>query len=239
MPIIAALARPGRADTARARLGGIEIVESLDALLSRGPSIVAEVAGQAAVSEHCEAVLRSGVDCLVISVGALADPALLARLKAAAQAGKSRILLPGGRDRRHRRHRRHAGRGPHFGALPFAQAARRLARLAGRAGRRSRHAHAARPCSIAGQPARRRCSIRRMPMSLPRWRSPGSASTPPRSNWSPIPRRPAMSMRSRPKAPPAASPLPAGQTLAQQSQDLGARRDERRARAAQRAAPRS
>jgi aspartate dehydrogenase len=94
--IIAALARPGRADAARARLGGIEVVESLDALLSRAPSLVAEVAGQGAVAEHCEAVLRSGVDCLVISVGALADPALYARLKSAAQVGNSRILLPAG-----------------------------------------------------------------------------------------------------------------------------------------------
>jgi aspartate dehydrogenase len=41
-------------------------------------------------------VLRNGIDCLVISVGALADPKLLARLKAAAQDGVSRILLPAG-----------------------------------------------------------------------------------------------------------------------------------------------
>ena len=54
------------------------------------------MAGQSAVAEHGEAVLRSGVDCLVISVGALADPALLARLRSAAQDGNSRILLPAG-----------------------------------------------------------------------------------------------------------------------------------------------
>ena len=40
--------------------------------------------------------LRGGIDCLVISVGALADPALFGRLKAAAQDGNSRILLPAG-----------------------------------------------------------------------------------------------------------------------------------------------
>src|SRR5581483_118116 len=56
----------------------------------------AEVAGQAAVAEHVEKVLRGGIDCLVISVGALADPALFGRLKAAAQAGGSRLLLPAG-----------------------------------------------------------------------------------------------------------------------------------------------
>jgi len=41
-------------------------------------------------------VLASGIDCLVISVGALADAALLAKLKSAAREGKSRILLPPG-----------------------------------------------------------------------------------------------------------------------------------------------
>jgi aspartate dehydrogenase len=94
--IVGALARPGRGAEARAKLCEIEIVETLDTLLARRPAIVAEVAGQQAVVEHGENVLRSGVDCLVISVGALADPALLARLKSAALDGNSRILLPAG-----------------------------------------------------------------------------------------------------------------------------------------------
>jgi aspartate dehydrogenase len=94
--IVGALARPGRAEAARARLCGIEIVETLAELIARRPAVIAEVAGQAAVAEHAEAVLRSGVDCLVISVGALAEPALLARLRAAAAAGRSRMLLPAG-----------------------------------------------------------------------------------------------------------------------------------------------
>jgi aspartate dehydrogenase len=94
--IVGALVRPGRGGAARDPLEGIEIVERLDALLARKPAIVAEVAGQPAVVEHCERVLRSGTDCLIISVGALADAKLLARLKTAAQEGKSRILLPAG-----------------------------------------------------------------------------------------------------------------------------------------------
>jgi aspartate dehydrogenase len=94
--ILAALARPGRAGAARNRLGDIDIVESLDELLAGRPTLVAEVAGQGAVAEHGEAVLRGGVDLLVISVGALADPGLLARLRSAAQDGNSRILLPAG-----------------------------------------------------------------------------------------------------------------------------------------------
>jgi aspartate dehydrogenase len=94
--IVGALVRPGRAVAAQARLPGIIMVETLDALLARKPSMVAEVAGQSAVAEYGEAVLRQGIDFLIISVGALADPALLARLKAAAEAGGSRILLPAG-----------------------------------------------------------------------------------------------------------------------------------------------
>jgi len=94
--IVGALARPGRGEAARAKLCEIDVVESLDDLLARSPALIAEVAGQSAVAEHGSAVLRSGTDCLVISVGALADPALLARLRSAAQDGNSRILLPAG-----------------------------------------------------------------------------------------------------------------------------------------------
>jgi aspartate dehydrogenase len=94
--IIGALARPGRGGEARAKLCGVDIVEALDELLARKPTLVAEVAGQAAVAEHADAVLRRGIDCLLISVGALADTALLLRLKSAARDGNSRILLPAG-----------------------------------------------------------------------------------------------------------------------------------------------
>jgi aspartate dehydrogenase len=94
--IVGALARAGRGGEARARLCGIPVVEAIDELVTRGPTLIAEVAGQGAVAEHGETVLRSGIDCLVISVGALADPALFGRLKAAAQDGNSRILLPAG-----------------------------------------------------------------------------------------------------------------------------------------------
>jgi aspartate dehydrogenase len=48
------------------------------------------------VSEYGESVLRSGIDLLIISIGALAEAAVLKRLKSAAQEGNSRILLPAG-----------------------------------------------------------------------------------------------------------------------------------------------
>jgi aspartate dehydrogenase len=94
--IAAALCRPGRTAKARAALGDIPIVETLADLLETRPNIVAEVAGQQAVAEYGPEVLRRGFDLLVISVGALAEPALLEQLKAAAREGKSRLLLPAG-----------------------------------------------------------------------------------------------------------------------------------------------
>jgi aspartate dehydrogenase len=94
--VIGALCRPGRAAKAREALAGIDIVESLDALLARQPAVVAEVAGQQAVAQHGIEVLRRGFDLLVISIGALADPALLDGLKAAARDGGGHILLPAG-----------------------------------------------------------------------------------------------------------------------------------------------
>jgi aspartate dehydrogenase len=94
--IVGALARPGRGEAAREKLCGIEIVEALDALLGRRPKIIAEVASQGAVNEYGESVLRSGIDLLIISIGALAEVAVLKRLKSAAQEGNSRILLPAG-----------------------------------------------------------------------------------------------------------------------------------------------
>src|SRR5262249_15837087 len=83
----------------RAKLCGVDIVEALDDLIARKPALVAEVAGQAAVAEHADAVLRSGSDCLLISVGALADATLLAQLKSAARDGQRHLLLPAGRGR--------------------------------------------------------------------------------------------------------------------------------------------
>ncbi len=94
--IVGALCRPGRIANARAAVPGIPIVEALDDLLARTPKVVAEVAGQGAVAEYGPPVLRRGVDFLIISIGALAEPKLLKELKAAAQAGGSRILLPAG-----------------------------------------------------------------------------------------------------------------------------------------------
>ena len=64
--------------------------------LATKPDLVAECAGHAAVRAHGAAVLASGCDLIVISVGALADDALLTELHNAAQRGGSRLILPAG-----------------------------------------------------------------------------------------------------------------------------------------------
>jgi aspartate dehydrogenase len=94
--IIGVLARPGRSVAARQKFSGIDIFEAIEDLVDRGPDIIAEVASQQAVADYGEAVLDGGIDLLVISVGALADPDLLDRLQGAAEAAHCRILLPAG-----------------------------------------------------------------------------------------------------------------------------------------------
>ncbi|HEY1982078.1 MAG TPA: aspartate dehydrogenase [Xanthobacteraceae bacterium] len=94
--VVGALCRPGRGQQAAIALGDIPIVETLADLMLLKPTVVAEVAGRQAVTEHAEGILRGGIDCMIISIGALADPKLLERLKIAAHDGGSRILLPAG-----------------------------------------------------------------------------------------------------------------------------------------------
>lgn len=60
------------------------------------PDLVLECAGHAGLAEHGPAVLQRGWPLAVVSVGALADAALLARLEAAAQAGGARLRLLSG-----------------------------------------------------------------------------------------------------------------------------------------------
>src|SRR4029453_16600422 len=170
--IVGALARPGHCERAGAKLCGVDIVEALDDLIARKPTVVAEVASQAAVAEHGARVLRSGIDCLVISIGALADAALFAQLKSAAREGNSRILLPagavGGID---------AIAAMRLGGLTWCGIRRASRRSPGAARRRSGWSTSAsspsEPSSTRARAGERRCSIRRTPMSPPRGRAPG------------------------------------------------------------------
>lgn len=61
-----------------------------------GADLVVEAAGPSVVRDHAEAWLAAGVDVLVMSVGALVDAALLARMEAAARAAGRSVLVPSG-----------------------------------------------------------------------------------------------------------------------------------------------
>ena len=71
------------------------IVTSLEALLDSGPGVLVECAGHEAVATHGPAVLAAGVDLIIASVGALADPTLHDTLLAASRTdGAGRMILP-------------------------------------------------------------------------------------------------------------------------------------------------
>ncbi|MBP7064852.1 aspartate dehydrogenase [Ferrovibrio sp.] len=91
--LVGVLLRPGSARDVPANL---PVAGDAAALLALGPRVVVEAAGHAGLHAHAEALLRGGVDLLVASVGALADAALESRLRAAADAGGGRVLIPAG-----------------------------------------------------------------------------------------------------------------------------------------------
>lgn len=90
------LARAGREAEAQAAFPRATIVTDAAALIAAQPDLVAECAGQVAVAAHVAPVLRAGLNCIVVSIGALADPALHDTLRAAARDGGARIILPAG-----------------------------------------------------------------------------------------------------------------------------------------------
>jgi len=92
------LARPGRSSSAQEALrrlqGGLAhdviVVETIERLIAYGPRVVAEAAGQEAVRASGPALLAAGVDFLVVSAGALADPSVRDALDNASAAGGGR-----------------------------------------------------------------------------------------------------------------------------------------------------
>lgn len=74
----------------------VSVVSDPDAFLAARPDTVAECASHSAVALHGPAILRAGVDLVVASIGALADPATEAVLRAAAIAGEAQLVLPAG-----------------------------------------------------------------------------------------------------------------------------------------------
>jgi aspartate dehydrogenase len=75
---------------------GADVVHDAAALIAARPDLVVECAGHAAVRDHATATLAAGIETVIVSVGALADEALLAAVRGAARAGGARAVLPAG-----------------------------------------------------------------------------------------------------------------------------------------------
>jgi aspartate dehydrogenase len=76
--------------------GAPPVVTSLDALLALRPQVVVEMGGHAALACHGPGVLRAGIDLLIVSVGALAEPAVETSLLEAARAGGGQARVAAG-----------------------------------------------------------------------------------------------------------------------------------------------
>lgn len=90
------LETPDRRSDLQAELGSaVRVVASLDELDAR-PDFALECAGHAAITNTVLPLLRQGVDVIIASVGALAEPGLPERLAEAAAAGGAQLtLVPG------------------------------------------------------------------------------------------------------------------------------------------------
>jgi len=76
--------------------GAPAVCGSLAELLDKRPEVIVELAGHAALRCYGPPVLRAGVDLIVISVGALADPGVERAITEAARAGGGRVLVASG-----------------------------------------------------------------------------------------------------------------------------------------------
>jgi aspartate dehydrogenase len=74
----------------------VRVVSTIEDLIRLTPNFVVECAGQGAVAEYGEAVLRAGIDLMVISTGALADEEIRDRLTRAGRLSGAHMILPSG-----------------------------------------------------------------------------------------------------------------------------------------------
>jgi aspartate dehydrogenase len=94
--VVAVVMRPERVAAVQDELGeGVPVVGAIGDLAAP-PGLIVEVAGHAGLAEHGVAALEHGLDLLVVSVGALADPVLYNRLLAAAGPDGGRMLIAPG-----------------------------------------------------------------------------------------------------------------------------------------------
>ena len=90
--IVAVLVRAAPIDAP----GGVPFVTDPAALREARCDIVAECAGHAAVRAHLPLLLASGIDCVIASVGVLADREVEASITQSALSGGGRLIVPAG-----------------------------------------------------------------------------------------------------------------------------------------------
>ena len=93
---LSVLARSPSRDRVQAALPDALVMDDAAVLAAARPDLVVECAGHGAVRDHLPQVLGAGVDCVIASVGALADATLELRLQDAARAGGARFVLSAG-----------------------------------------------------------------------------------------------------------------------------------------------
>lgn len=98
---VSVLARPSSVPAVQAALaadfaGRFEVMGDPAQLVAAQPWLVVESAGHAAVRDTVPALLRAGIETVIVSVGALADEALHQQVQEAARAGGTRVVLPAG-----------------------------------------------------------------------------------------------------------------------------------------------
>jgi len=85
------------ADPTRPRdIAAPPICSDLDSLLAARPHVVVELAGHAALRRFGPPVLQTGIDLLMVSVGALADPDVEQAIYQAASTGSSHAIVVSG-----------------------------------------------------------------------------------------------------------------------------------------------
>jgi len=93
--IVVPAAHADEARTALARMGLTDSVEVVTAVPAT-TTLVLECAGHAALTEHVVPALNRGVECAVLSIGALSEPGLPEGLADAARAGGTQVHLLSG-----------------------------------------------------------------------------------------------------------------------------------------------
>lgn len=76
--------------------GAWQVITSNAQLLAGRPDLAVECAGQSAIDEHVVPLLSAGVDCVLVSVGALAAERTYDQVRRAAETGASRAVIASG-----------------------------------------------------------------------------------------------------------------------------------------------